>query len=175
MYRPIILTLQVDEESDAALQDLRRKNFPPEINFVGAHLTLFHRLPGEHENEIIGAVARLAGTLSPFKVRMTGPMKLGRGVALRVESDRLNDLRETLARRFGDWLTGQDRQKFRPHVTIQNKVAPHVAAALFDHLAATLAPFDATAEGVQLWRYHDGRWTPVAAIPFQATPGGASP
>lgn len=171
MRAPLILTVQFDEKSDALFQELRRKHFPPEINFVGAHLTLFHQLPGEHEDEIIRGVASLAITMSPFKVKVAGPMKLGRGVALRLESGRLDELRQSLADRFEAWLTGQDRQKFRPHVTIQNKVAPHVSAALYDHLSATLPSFEATIEGMQLWRYNDGRWTPIAAIPFQATPG----
>lgn len=175
MRAPIIVTVQFDEKSDAVFQDLRRRHFPPEINFVGAHLTLFHQLPGQHEDEIIRAIARLAKTISPFKARITGPMKLGRGVALKIEGDQLTELRQSMAELFSDFLVHQDRQKFRPHVTIQNKAAPHVASALFDHLAATLPSFEATAEGVQLWRYDDGRWTPIAAIPFQANSGKNAP
>lgn len=168
MYRAIILTIQLDEKSDALLQDLRRRHFPPEINVVPAHLTLFHNLPGERENEVIREIARLAMTTSPFPVCVAGPMRLGRGVALRVESETLTALRRDLAGRFGDFLAGRDREKFRPHVTIQNKAAAHVAGALSDHLEATLPAFEAIAEGVQLWRYDDGRWSPIAAIPFQA-------
>lgn len=170
MYRSIILTIQLDEKSDALLQDLRRRYFPPEINVVPAHLTLFHNLPGERENDVIREIARLAVTTSPFPVCIAGPMRLGRGVALRVESETLTELRRRLAERerFGDFLAGQDREKFRPHVTIQNKAAAHVASALFDHIEATLPAFEAIAEGIQLWRYDDGRWSPIAAIPFQA-------
>ncbi|OFX04333.1 MAG: hypothetical protein A3E78_14555 [Alphaproteobacteria bacterium RIFCSPHIGHO2_12_FULL_63_12] len=175
MRAPLILTVQFDESADATFQELRRRHFPPEINYVGAHLTLFHQLPGEHENEIIHDTARLAKTLSPFKVEVAGPMKLGRGVALRIESDELHALRDGLADRFARWLVHQDREKFRPHVTIQNKVAPHVAEALSEHLAATLPTFEAIVEGLQLWRYEDGRWAPVAAIPFQATPAKPAP
>lgn len=168
MYKSIILTAQLDEKADALLQDLRRRHFPPELNVVPAHLTLFHNLQPEHEDQIIREAARLAVRLSPFEVAVVGPMRLGRGVALRVESDELTNLRQALAERFDGRLVRRDREKFRPHVTIQNKVAPHVADALFDHLQATLPPFAAAAEGLQLWRYDDGRWTPIAAIPFQA-------
>jgi 2'-5' RNA ligase len=168
VHESIILTAQFDEKADALFQDLRRRHFPPEINFVPAHLTLFHSLPPEQEDRIMREAARLALKLSPFEVAVGGPMRLGRGVALRVESDELMNLRQALAERFDDWLVRQDREKFRPHVTIQNKVAPHVADALFDHLQATLPAFKATAEGLQLWRYGDGRWTPIAAVPFQA-------
>ncbi len=169
MRAPIIVTLQVDEASDSLFQDLRRLHFPPEINFVGAHLTLFHNLPGDHEEEIIREVARMAKQIAPFRVKVDGAMKLGRGVALKIESPTLMALRLDLAARFEPWLIRQDREKFRPHVTIQNKVASHVADALYEHLGVSLPAFEATAEGFQLWRYNDGRWTPIAAIPFQAT------
>lgn len=173
MAAPIILTLQVDPASDALFQDLRRRHFPASINFVGAHLTLFHNLPGERLDQILREVAETARETAPFPVAVKGPMRLGRGVALSLESERLKAIRQRLAARFGAWLSPQDREKFRPHVTVQNKVAPHVAAALFDHLAATLPAFEAIAEGIQLWRYESGPWAPVAAVPFQATPGNA--
>ncbi|GAB5376119.1 MAG: hypothetical protein AcusKO_25810 [Acuticoccus sp.] len=63
-------------------------------------------------------------------------------------------------------LTRQDREKFRPHITVQNKVSPQEAHATLDHLAATFTPFSATAEGLQLWWYRGGPWQPLAAVPF---------
>lgn len=175
MRPPIILTVQFDEASNAFFQTMRQKHFPEPLNLVGAHLTLFHNLPGSEEDEILRAVASLAAKTPPFEVAVTGPMKLGRGVALSFASDTLTGIRAELASRFRDWLSGQDRERFRPHVTIQNKVAPHEAAALFDHLKATMPPFDATAEGIQLWRYDRGPWRPIAAVPFQATPANGKP
>ena len=169
MRDAIIITLQFDEASDALFQDLRQRHYPPERNFAGAHLTLFHNLPSFEENAIIREVAGLAKSIPPFPVMVEGPMRLGRGVALKIASGRLVDLRRVLAERFKAGLTGQDREAFRPHVTIQNKVGPHVASALFDHLAQTLPPFEVIAEGVQLWRYSGGKWTALAAVPFQGT------
>lgn len=174
LIAPIILTLQFDPASDALFQDLRRRHFPPAINFIGAHLTLFHALPGGELQAILREVGATARETAPFRVAVAGPMRLGRGVALRIESKKLTSIRQRLAARFRDWLSPQDREKFRPHVTVQNKVAPHVAAALLDHLAATLPAFEAIAEGIQLWRYEGGPWAPVAAVPFQATPGNAA-
>lgn len=170
MADPIILTLQFDEASDALFEDLRRRHYPPGENRVGAHLTLFHSLPGSEEAAIIREAARLAASTPPFAVVVEGPMRLGRGVALKVASERLVAIRRVLAEAFRVHLTGQDKEKFRPHVTIQNKVAPHVADALHNHLAQTLPAFEATAEGFQLWRYRDGGWSPLAAVPFQGRP-----
>lgn len=114
--------------------------------------------------ETLGAAA---AARAPFPVTVGGLMKLGRGTAFGIESAALVALRADLAAAFDGWLTKQDREKFRPHVTVQNKVAGHVALALFDHLSREFAPFAAVAEGLQLWRYENGPWSPLAAIAFQ--------
>lgn len=171
MRAPVILTLQVDAVADTLFQDLRARHFPPALNRVGAHLTLFHNLPGTEEDAILKNVAAVAVSTPPFPIEVAGPMRLGRGVALRIESEALVALRRRLAAIFPFRLMGADLEAFRPHVTIQNKVAPEQAGALFDHLAATFTPFDAIAEGMQLWRYHGGPWAPIAAVPLQ----GAQP
>lgn len=170
MPGPLIVTLQIDAVSADYFDRLRAANFPPSINHLKAHLTLFHNLPGEEEAAVLKALARAAAAKAPFEITVSGLMKLGRGVAFRVESAALTALQDELAGAFAGWLSKQDKEKFRPHVTIQNKVAPHVAAALFDHLTREFSPFAAVAEGLQLWRYQGGPWTPVAAIAFQGAP-----
>lgn len=174
MRGAIILTVQFDEAADAYFQELRRRHFPAALNRVGAHLTLFHNLPATEELDVVRETAREAAACAPFEVTATGPIRLGRGVAIAIDSQRLLALRARLAAAFKSWLSGQDREKFRPHVTVQNKVAPHEAALLHDHLAATFAPFEATAQGVQLWRYRGGPWAPIGAIAFAAAPGAAA-
>jgi len=47
--QPLILTLKLDEESQAFFDKQRALYFPPERNFLKAHLTLFHQLPDEPE------------------------------------------------------------------------------------------------------------------------------
>ena len=108
---------------------------------------------------------------------VSGLMKLGRGVAYRIESEQLFELRAALARRFEPWLIRQDRERFRPHVTIQNKVSPAEASALYDRLSAGFEPFTARAEGLQFWFYEGGRnrdgayrpgtWAPAGAMAFR--------
>lgn len=147
---------------------MRERWFPPALNKVPAHLTLFHHLPGHEERRIVETVANAAP--APFCLTVAGPMKLGRGVALRIESPALLDLRAELARAFKPWLTRQDREPFRPHVTIQNKARREEARGLYDHLERTFAPFAATAEGVQLWRYLGGPWAPLGAVAFPPAP-----
>lgn len=170
MEKPLIVTAQLDEDAIGYFDRLRATHFPPAINRLKAHLTLFHNLPGTEERAVIEALAREARALAPFPVEVAALMKLGRGTAFRLESAPLCALRARLAATFEPWLTRQDREKFRPHVTVQNKVSPAQAIGLYDHLSREFTPFTATAEGLQLWHYEGGPWSPVAAIAFQ---GGA--
>ncbi len=63
-------------------------------------------------------------------------------------------------------LTAQDRQGWRAHVTVQNKVDPADARALHARLLHDFAPFGGMATGVTLWRYLDGPWAAEGSISF---------
>lgn len=168
MLKPLIVTLQLDASSTDYFNRLRAAHFPPAINHLKAHVTLFHNLPGDREHAVLESLALEAARRAPFAVAVAGLMKLGRGTAFRLESQTLLDMRSALAAAFAPWLTRQDREKFRPHVTVQNKVSAAQAVALFEHLSRDFSRFEAIAEGLQLWRYEGGPWSPVAAIAFQA-------
>lgn len=165
---PYILTLGLDETTFRRFDGERKAWFPPERNLIPAHLTLFHQLPGDARDEIVAALrAEAAG--EPFGLEVAGLRPLGRGVAYEIRSPELSALRDRLAVRFRFWLTPQDRQPFRPHVTIQNKVSPEAARGLLERLSAGFAPFSARAEGLLLWRYLDGPWEPAGVFPFGAS------
>lgn len=126
---------------------------------VGAHLTLFHRLPGEEEAAIRRELGSVAGVA--LAAQVAGLRSLGRGVAYEIEAPALVALRATLARRWQAWLTPQDRVWGRPHVTVQNKVAPEVARATLAELERDFEPWACSIEGLALWRYAGGPWEPV--------------
>ncbi|WP_411820412.1 2'-5' RNA ligase family protein [Hyphococcus formosus] len=172
MQDPVILTLQLDEETAAFLDAEREKHFPAGLNNVPAHLTLFHNLPGAHFDEILKMIGRTAANQYAFPIKLSEVMRLGRGVAYRVSAPPLLPLRAKLVTAFGRWLSGQDRQGFRPHVTIQNKVTIQEASALHAHLSEGFSPIDGRAEGLQLWRYLGPRgrgthWQPAGAFAFR--------
>lgn len=172
--QPIIMTLQLDAESADFFERQRQQYFPPAINYINAHLTLFHNLPGREFEAVLRAAAAVCAVRAPFPVQVAGLMKLGRGVAYKIESDNLSTLRAELAKTFAPWLIKQDRQGFRPHVTVQNKVAPAEAIALYDRLSSSFEPFEARAEGLQLWFYEGGpgrpgTWSPAGAVAFSRT------
>ncbi|WP_434379805.1 2'-5' RNA ligase family protein [Melittangium boletus] len=171
---PLILTLRLDARSFAFFDDLRREHFPARLNHLSAHLTLFHHLPGEARERIEADLRALAPAL-PLSLRVTGLRSLGRGVAFELMSSELSALRAGLARRWSPWLTPQDRQGFRPHVTVQNKTTTEAARALRAELTARFAPFTARGEGLLLWRYLGGPWERVVDIPFAPGLAGLEP
>ncbi|MFW3172756.1 2'-5' RNA ligase family protein [Geodermatophilus sp. CPCC 206100] len=165
MADPLIVTLLLEPGAQERFDRLRAEHFPRERNHLTAHVTLFHALPGEHEDAVTADLAAAAGR-PPFDVAVTGLRLLGRGVAYTLESAELAALRSGLAAVWGPWLTRQDQQRHAPHVTVQNKVEPAVARALRDRLAAEFVPGTVGATGLGLWRYLGGPWEPVAGFPF---------
>ena len=176
MPDPLIVTLLLDDDAQERFDRLRAAHFAARRGPAGsgrfrlaAHVTLFHALPGVELAEVRGALAA-AAVRHPFDVAVTGVGMLGRGVALDLESPELTALRGTLAERFRPWLTRQDRQWRRPHVTVQNKVEPAVARALHAELDAAFRPETVTARGLALWHYRGGPWDPEAEFPFRGEP-----
>ncbi len=163
---PLILTLRMDDLSQQAFDRRREEHFPKRRNFIPAHLTLFHKLPGEREFEISRTLNDLCRRQAPFSLTATGLVFMGRGVGYRLESPTLQGVRRSLADEWWPWLGAQDRQGFRPHVTVQNKVPPEEARLLYRGLEETFAPFEVGAEGLLLWRYLGGPWEPVGSFGF---------
>lgn len=155
---PIILTLKFDDASSKFFNELRQKHFPPERNFLSAHITLFHHLPGEELAKIREDLREVCDRQSEFEIEFTEWRFLGKGSAMTAESVELNDLRGQLARTWADWLTRQDQQKFKPHITVQNKVAPDEAKDLFAKLSGDWEKRVGKAKGLLLWTYLGGHW-----------------
>ena len=162
--RPLIVTARLDDATFARFDALRRAHFPPALNHLPAHLTLFHHLPGEALAEVVDACAA-AARAGPFPLEVTGLRPLGRGVAYALAAPELAAAREAIGRRFADRVTPQDRQPFRPHVTVQNKTTPENARALLAELQAGFAPFAAICTGLLVWRYLGGPWALEAELP----------
>ncbi|HEX9995723.1 MAG TPA: 2'-5' RNA ligase family protein [Abditibacterium sp.] len=155
---PLILTLKLDADSFSLLDALRKQHFPPDRNVLSAHLTLFHALPGENEAEISAQLVEIAARTEVLALNFSGARFLGKGVAIEVDSPRLVGLRRELSALWKPFLSAQDAQTIRPHVTIQNKVNPDEARPLFERTKRTWKPFEGRGEGFSLWRYMGGPW-----------------
>jgi hypothetical protein len=95
-------------------------------------------------------------------------MDLGGGVAFRVVSPELDRVRDELATSLHGLLSAQDSGGWRPHITIQNKVAPKVSRALLASMERDFRPRPLEIHGLGLHRYLDGPWEKVAVFPFRA-------
>ncbi|MEO5808948.1 MAG: 2'-5' RNA ligase family protein, partial [Sphingomicrobium sp.] len=93
----------------------------------------------------------------------------GQGVAFRVRSPALDDIRATIATHFHGALTAQDSAGWRGHVTIQNKVRPTEAKALLDQLLKEFRPRRLGLAALALHRYLGGPWQRLGRFAFRGT------
>lgn len=166
MAGALIVTAQIAPDDAAWLDQLRRTHYPAERNRLPAHLTMFHALPPSVVGEVSSALRRAAARPPP-KAWLEGLLDLGGGVAFRVVSDELDEIRYELADMFHGLLSAQDAGGWRPHVTIQNKVSPKVARSLLSDLRRDFRPRPIRIKGLGLDRYLDGPWEEIGSFVFR--------
>ncbi|WP_353203519.1 2'-5' RNA ligase family protein [Sphingomonas sp.] len=168
---PIIVTALFGAADTAFFDALRVRHFPPDRNQLKAHLTMFQHLAPSLERELKQRlVAETKGVPAP-DARIAGLISLGRGVAFRIDSPALEDVRDRLADAFATLLTPQDRAGWRPHVTIQNKVDPAAAKALQAALECDFRPRDVRIAGLATWWYRGGPWEALSRHMFAQVRG----
>ncbi len=165
--KPLILTAQIAAGDLAPFNLLRAEHFPADRNFLLAHLTMFHRLPGEYEAQIRSDLAQVSGQTPRIDAEVSGLRHLGAGVAFSISSPELQAVRGELRARFVAWLGSQDMQPWRPHVTIQNKASRAAADALHARLSAGFQSYSIAITGLQLWAYRGGPWDHLVDMPFE--------
>lgn len=167
--RPLVVTLALEDDAQERLDALRQRWFPPSRNHLGAHVTLFHALPGSGADRVASMLEQAAARPG-FDVDVAAVRRLRHGVALDLRSGELGPLRAGLLAAvldaFGREVTAQDRQGLRAHVTVANKLDDVAAARAYDAVAAGFAPWSAPATGLALWRYDGGPWEPVGVHAF---------
>jgi 2'-5' RNA ligase len=166
-----VLTLALDDEAQQRFESLRQRYFPPARNRIPAHVTLFHTLPETDETILQLQVA--SNLQHAFALKMSDPRSIGRGVAYFFQSPEAAALHRRLSDTFEEHLSAQDRQGFRPHVVVQNKVTAEVAKATLLLLLEESQPFPVQAVGLDLWRYLDGPWEHIERFTFGNEPGVA--
>jgi hypothetical protein len=162
---PLILTLALEPRAQAYFNDLRQQHFPPERNFLEAHLTLFHHLPADHP-DILPTIETLCSGRPPLQLHASKVVSIGKGVAIKIDCPPLQQVHSFLRNQWLSLLTAQDRHGIWPHITIQNKVAPRQAAALLQQLAPAFAPFQFWGIGLTLWEYRGGPWHHLQQFAF---------
>ena len=163
---PLILTALMERAAFLRFDRLRKLHFPAERNFIPAHITLFHHLPGPRLRQIEMDLADEARHETRAAARAVRVQMLGRGVAFALDAPQVGEFRWRLAQRWANDLVPQDRQGWRPHVTVQNKADPAEAKALHAELSEGFSPFTFDIEGVSLWWYRGGPWEKVRDVRF---------
>ncbi|MDQ2753084.1 MAG: 2'-5' RNA ligase family protein, partial [Bacteroidota bacterium] len=153
---PLVLTVTLDETSQIFFNQKRVFYFPPERNFIHAHLTLFHHLPGEIN--ICNTIQSICHQQKQIELMVKQPVSIGKGVAYQIESKVLVSLHKALQKQWIDVLTMQDRQGLWPHITVQNKVTHQQAGQTLQELKNGFVPFTTYAKGLTLWKYLNGPW-----------------
>lgn len=165
MEVPLILTVELEAKAFQFFNALRKIYFPPQLNFIDAHLTLFHHLP--NDAAVIDAVAKTSKEHNPLLLNISEPALIGNGVAYTIECDRLMQLHKSLQQQWDNFLIPQDKQKLWPHVTIQNKVPSEDAKQLQQFLKQNFSGFETVGTALQLWEYHRGPWKLLQTFPLQ--------
>lgn len=162
---PLILTAELDEASFETYDTLRQAHFPDRGYRLPAHVTLFHKLPGEAFEEIAQELSERTAGARPIPMRYTELFGMGRGVGVRIEAPGLKALHRCLRDLWMDWLTQQD-MGVHLHVTIQNKVDKETALALLERLRPIFDPHDGLCTGLRLWHYRGGPWEAAGRFAF---------
>ena len=165
MEVPLIVTIRMDDTSFSFFNSLRKIYFPSELNYIDAHLTLFHALP--IEEYIMEDLVEVASQYHPFTIKALEPAFIGRGVAYKLESTEVRALHESLRKKWVEILSPQDKQKLWPHITVQNKVEKAEAEALMDFLKSYFSSFEFFALGIDIWEYRQGPWSHKQFLPFR--------
>ncbi|KAI0182834.1 hypothetical protein EV127DRAFT_41280 [Xylaria flabelliformis] len=155
-----VLTLKTDPAHQKRMSELRTRYFPPHLLKVDAHITLFHALPESLKSIVISDLSSLCAKISPFDIRAAKPFRMGRGVGVHVSGlAPVEKLCAELQTRWDGHLTPQDRNKFRGHYTLMNKVDDReIIDKCLVELESDFAGCEGLATGLDLWRYDRGWW-----------------
>lgn len=164
---PFIVTAELPADILSWADGLRRAHFPPERNWLKAHVTLFHAFAPSLCDELHGVLARMVAEHPAPPAKIDGLMNLGRGTALAVQSPEMLAIRQEIADHFHGALTRQDSHKPRLHITIQNKVAPDAARALQAQLGPGLVTRSFRFTGLGLHIYRNPHWETVRTWNFR--------
>lgn len=130
-----VLTLRTNDDHHESMTRLRTIYFPPKLNKLDAHITLFHALPGEKlETDVLPAIRDIVSGTKSYRIRVTQPFRLKSGIGISIADDveyankgkhgrnMTRIIHAELRKKWHDWLSDQDSQPVRMHYTVMNKV-----------------------------------------------------
>ncbi len=155
---PLILTFKLDELSQDRLNLWRQTHFPKERNYLKAHLTIYHQLPGQEIVTIKEKLAEFAAVRDPIAIHFDRLMSRQGFVGVGVTSSEMLVYKSALNTLFMPSLRAQDKEPYRPHVTVTNKGSPREGEAVLKVVAEKFQPWDGAILGLELYHYRGGPW-----------------
>jgi 2'-5' RNA ligase len=155
---PLILTFKLDSDSQQRLDRWRGAHFPKDRNFLKAHLTIYHQLPGQMLKGIQESLTTFVKSHAVIPLRFDRLMMRQGFVGVGVTSEEMLIYKSELNALFHADLRAQDRQPYRPHVTVTNKGSPREAENVFRQLEAEFEPWDGQILALELYHYRGGPW-----------------
>ncbi len=71
-HAPLILTARMEPAAQERFTALRTAHFPPSRNYLSAHITLFHALPGDELETVQAILAQEAAEQAPLESARRG-------------------------------------------------------------------------------------------------------
>lgn len=159
-----VLTLHTDKAHHETMTRMRKQYFPPKLNHLEAHITMFHALPGSRLVDAIEPTLRdLCATTAPFDLAAVKPFRLSKGIAIAVPDNaggsEAKQLHASLRDAWKPFLSAQDDSKLAAHYTIMNKVhEEEEVQRAFEEVRKEWQPCQGRALGMSLFLYKRGKW-----------------
>ncbi|KAI5236999.1 hypothetical protein E4T43_08217 [Aureobasidium subglaciale] len=159
-----VLTLLTDAKHHRTLTETRKKYFPPRLNKLEAHITLFHALPGSLlEEKIKPTLREVSSNTTQFHLLAATPFRLNKGIAIGLPKssggDDARQVHQQLKFAWEDFLSRQDAGGFAAHYTIMNKVDDEKEVQkAFEQVQEEWKGCHGTVLGLSLFKYDRGNW-----------------
>tara|TARA_Y100000768_G_scaffold388012_1_gene381476 strand:- start:2555 stop:3037 length:483 start_codon:yes stop_codon:yes gene_type:complete len=160
----LIVTAAMNDELHSSMTELRDKFFPREINYLEAHITLFHQFPDRCETQLKEWVREQ----KVMQLELSEPVFLGFGFGVKVESPPLKSFYLALRGNFLNQLSKQDAHKKNLHITLQNKVEARQAKKECSEFSKNWQPMSGEILGLNLYHYLGGPWEKKEEIKFRS-------
>lgn len=154
--KSLIVTLKIDDTSQAFFNEKRKQHYPAYANFVDAHITLFHKLPSD-KNIVYQTLQQLCNT-KVFEMQVVALKNIENFVAYDISSSTLQDIHREMQTAFAKMLNEKDKEILWPHITIHNKATVYKAFKTHEKLLEDFVPFDIKAIGFTTWFYAKKQW-----------------
>jgi 2'-5' RNA ligase len=154
--KSLIITLKIDDASQAFFNEKRKQYFPAYANFVDAHITLFHKLPSD-KDFVYDTLEQLTKT-NAFDMQVVGIKNIENFVAYDIVSPTLQNLHKAMQAKFTSMLNEKDKEILWPHITVHNKATVYKAFKTHEKLLVDFKPFSITAIGFTTWYYAKKAW-----------------